>query len=104
MSTPFRVWLFGTFEAQVHGRPLARLRTRRGQWVLALLVLRHGREVERSWLAGTVWPDSAEGDALQSLRQTLADLRQALGEEAARADVAHRAGLSASIWQARRRM
>src|SRR5947199_7162178 len=84
MSAPFRVWLFGTFEAQVHGRPFGRLRTRRGQWLLVLLVLRHGREVERSWLAGTLWPDSAESDALRSLRQTLVDVRHALGEEAAR--------------------
>src|SRR3954453_22750422 len=84
MSAPFRVRLFGNFEAQVHGRPFRRLRTRRGQWLLVLLVLRHGREVERSWLAGTLWPDSAETDALRSLRQTLADLRDALGEEAPR--------------------
>src|SRR4051812_42134985 len=84
MSAPFRVWLFGAFEAQVHGRPLPRLRTRRGQWLLALLALRHGREVERTWLAGTLWPDSSESNALRSLRQTLADLRQALGGEADR--------------------
>jgi DNA-binding SARP family transcriptional activator len=84
MCAPFQVWLFGAFDAQVHGRPLPPMRTRRGQRLLALLILRHGREVDRSWLAGTVWPDSSESDALRSLRQTLVDLRHALGEEAVR--------------------
>src|SRR3954453_5315475 len=84
MSAPFRVRLFGNFEAQVHGRPFRRLRTRRGQWLLVLLVLRHGREVERSWLAGTLWPDSPEPQSLLSLRTSLKDLRRALGSEAGR--------------------
>lgn len=84
MSTALRLRLFGSFEARVHGSPLPRLRTRRGQWLLALLVLRHGREVRRSWLAGTLWPDSSETHALRSLRQTLVDLRRGLGTEAFR--------------------
>lgn len=81
MTCPFSLQLFGAFDARVNGRPLPRLRTRRGHWLLALLVLRHGREVRRRWLAGTLWPDSPESQALRSLRQTLADLRQALGAE-----------------------
>ena len=75
-SSPLKVCLFGAFDAHVHGQPLPRLRTRRGRWLLALLVLRHDREVERGWLAGTLWPESSERDALRSLRQTLADLRR----------------------------
>jgi predicted ATPase/DNA-binding SARP family transcriptional activator len=54
------------------------------QWLLALLALRHGREVERSWLAGLLWPDSSEGAAFASLRNSLKDLRRALGAEAGR--------------------
>ena len=54
------------------------------QWLLALLALRAGREVERDWLAGTLWPDSSQPQALQSLRMCLTDLRQALGSEASR--------------------
>jgi non-specific serine/threonine protein kinase len=71
--------LFGPFAAQVDGSPLARLRTRKGEWLFALLVLRHGREVQRDWLMGTLWPDSRELQASASLRQSLADLRRALG-------------------------
>jgi predicted ATPase/DNA-binding SARP family transcriptional activator/class 3 adenylate cyclase len=78
------VRLFGPFEVRLNGRPLPRLRSRRGEWLLALLVLRHGAEVDRSWLAGLLWPDSSELQALANLRISLADLRRALGPEAER--------------------
>jgi predicted ATPase/DNA-binding SARP family transcriptional activator len=42
--------------------------------------LRHDREVERGWLAGTLWPESDGTTALTYLRQSLTDLRHALGE------------------------
>jgi DNA-binding SARP family transcriptional activator len=75
---------FGPFEVLLDGAPLPRLRSRKGYWLLALLVLRHDREVERAWLAGTLWPDSSEAHAFASLRDSLKDLRRALGPEAAR--------------------
>ena len=61
--------LFGPFDARLHGAPLARLRSRKGQWLLALLVLRHGRPVERAWLAGMLWPDSPPSQALALMRR-----------------------------------
>jgi predicted ATPase/class 3 adenylate cyclase len=76
--------LFGPCEVLVHGRPLPRLRSRKGLWLLALLALRRDRDVERSWLAGTLWPDSDAPQAASSLRTTLTDLRRALGPEAER--------------------
>src|SRR5262249_35003776 len=76
--------LFGPFEARLHGRPIPRLRTRKGEWLLALLALRHSSEIERSWLAGLLWPESAEPQALANLRLSLTDLRRALGPEAVR--------------------
>src|SRR5579871_4565284 len=79
---PLALRLFGPFDARLHGEPLPPLRSRRGQWLLALLTLRHGREVSREWLAGTLWPDSDTPQALSSLRRTLTDLRQALGDQA----------------------
>src|SRR5207249_7023938 len=57
---PLSLCLFGPFEARVNGVPLARLRSRKGYWLLALLTLRNGTEVERSWVAGTLWPDSPQ--------------------------------------------
>jgi len=75
--------LFGRFEAVVDGAPLRRLRTHRGQTVLAYLALHAGKAVDRASLAATVWPLSDPSDALYSLRRTLTDLRQALGEYSA---------------------
>src|SRR5438128_10967811 len=83
-AAPLALHLFGPFEVRLHGQPLPRLRSRKGQWLLALLTLRHGGEVDRSWLAGTLWPDSPETAALASLRNCLKDLRRALGAEADR--------------------
>src|SRR5947209_4953249 len=81
---PLYLRLFGPFEAHLGAQPLPRLRTRKGEWLLALLVLRHERVVERDWLAGTLWPESAQAEALANLRNSLYDLRQALGPEARR--------------------
>src|SRR5262249_34245795 len=58
--------------------------TRKEVWLLALLTLRHGQAVDRSFLAGTLWPDAPEERALAYLRSSLYDLRRALGPEASR--------------------
>lgn len=71
--------LFGSPSVRASGAPLAPLHSRRGLWLLALLALRGGRPLSRSKLAGLLWPDSDETTALQNLRQTLANLRRALG-------------------------
>jgi DNA-binding SARP family transcriptional activator len=81
---PLSLHLFGAFEVRVRGEPMRSGRTRSVDWLLALLVLRPGREVSRSWLAGTLWPESSEAQALYNLRRNLRDLRQALGPEADR--------------------
>src|SRR5260370_30444614 len=58
--------------------------------ILALFVLRHGREysrsggMERDRLAGLLWPESAPSAALHNLCNCLTDLRRALGPEAGR--------------------
>lgn len=81
-TTGLRIELFGPFTVTLDGEPMAKLRTRRGQWLLALLALRARREVDRSWLAGMLWPDATESQALGHLRRTLTDLRTALGSYA----------------------
>lgn len=75
--------LFGPMEVHVSGQPLPRLRSRKGLWLLALLALRAGRDVDRDWLAGVLWPEHREDAARRSLRQSLHDLRSALGPDAA---------------------
>src|SRR5437868_2247008 len=78
------IQLFGPRRVLIDGEPLPRLRTRSVEWLLALLVLRHGRAVDRSWLAGTLWPESDEDQALHNLRDALVHLRRAFGAESAR--------------------
>ncbi len=78
------VRLFGPVEVRVGGEPLRSLHSRKGLWLLALLALRAGRDVEREWLAGVLWLDSDATHARRNLRQSLSDLRLALGPEAAR--------------------
>src|SRR5690242_15083649 len=78
---PLIIHLFGPLSVLIDGEPMPRGRTRSVEWLLALLVLRHGRVVDRSWLAGTLWPDSEETQALHNLRDVLVHLRKALGPE-----------------------
>lgn len=72
--------LFGAFEVRVNGVPIPQLRSRKVQWLLALLVLRHDQPLDRTWLAGTLWPDSTHAQSLYNLRQSLSNLRQTLAE------------------------
>src|SRR5438552_15954756 len=81
---PLTIRPFGPLHVTVRGEPLPRVRRRAAAWLLALLALRHGRTVDRAWLAGTLWPESGESRALQNLRNDLVSLRKALGPEVGR--------------------
>ena len=84
-NTPaLAIKLFGPTEVRVLGEPLPRMRSRKSLWLLALLTLRHDRPVERTWLAGMLWPDAAQAQALSNLAAILSNLRQALGEQKTR--------------------
>jgi DNA-binding SARP family transcriptional activator len=76
----FTIRLFGPFALEPKLEPLSR----KSKWLLSLLALRHGREIDRGWLAGTLWPDTSEELALYNLRRELSRLRRALGQESAR--------------------
>ena len=75
----FKIRLFGPMCVEADSLPIPPLRTKKGLWLLAILTLRANREVSRIWLAGTLWPDSSESQALQNLRHSLSELRKALG-------------------------
>ncbi len=95
---PLAMRLFGPFDVRVQGTPVAHWHTRKCQWLLALLTLRHDRPVERSWLAGTLWPESTQSQAAANLRLSLTHLRHSLGAESYRlhASSAHTLGLELS--------
>ena len=83
-SPPFILNMLGPMEVRVDGASLPHLRSRKGLWLLALLALRQGRAVERTWLVDTLWPQSSECQAHYNLRQCLTDLRRALGVQSGR--------------------
>ena len=76
--------LLGGCDIRVHGSPLPPPRYRKEWWLLALLVLKHDRELSRDTLAAAFWPESDTDRALLYLRRSLTNLRQALGAEAQR--------------------
>src|SRR5262245_33519178 len=84
VDRPLLIRLFGPPEILLYGTPLPAVRTRKVQWLLALLALRAGRAVERAWLAALLWLGSPTSQALALLRRELNDLRRALGPEAVR--------------------
>src|SRR5262245_18603486 len=89
--------LFGPLRVLLDGEPLPRVRTRSVEWLLALLVLRHNRAVERTWLAGTLWPESRESRARQNLCNDLTHLRKALGAESRRIQAPTRDSLALDL-------
>jgi DNA-binding SARP family transcriptional activator len=78
-----QIRLFGAFDVRIDDVPIPPLRSRKVQWLLALLVLRQGQSLDRAWLAGTLWPESGPEQALYNLRQSLSTLRHALGNAGA---------------------
>lgn len=70
--------LFGVTDVEIRGEA-PQLHSRRAMWLLAILAIRRGRPIERQRLAGMVWPESSDAQALHNLRQTLAGLRRSLG-------------------------
>ena len=76
---PLAIRLFGPVEVRVHGKMAPPLRGRKDAWLLALLILRHDRVVDRSWLSRTLWPESAPDDAAYNLRRSLGSVRRSLG-------------------------
>jgi predicted ATPase/DNA-binding SARP family transcriptional activator len=83
-TAPLLLHLFGPLTVRVNGAPLPALHARKQVAILALLTLRHGRPMERAWLAGLLWPENTESQGLATLRRYLTGLRRALGPEAYR--------------------
>ncbi|HVT52178.1 MAG TPA: BTAD domain-containing putative transcriptional regulator [Dongiaceae bacterium] len=69
--------LFGTFSV-THGGAEIKLRNRKGQALLAYLLLSPTHKESRERLVGLLWSESGEERARASLRQTLKELRDTL--------------------------
>jgi DNA-binding SARP family transcriptional activator len=72
-----RIELLGSFRVFDDGRPVARLPTARQQQLIAFLVLHaRGTPVQRQRVAGSLWPESSDAQALTNLRRELHHLRE----------------------------
>ena len=79
-GTRLRLELLGGFRVHTGGRSVTRAPGARQQQLVAYLVL-HGRQaVPRQRVAGILWPDSTEAQALTNLRRELHHLREAWPE------------------------
>jgi DNA-binding SARP family transcriptional activator len=94
-----RVELLGGFRVFIDGRPVPRSPTVRQQQLIAFLLL-HGRgtPVPRHRLAGSLWPESSDAQALTNLRRELHHLREDWPALDARID----AGSRTLAWQEHR--
>ncbi len=69
------------FQAELNGRSLQRFESDNARALLVYLILEADHAHRRSHLAALLWPDHAEKDARNNLRQTLFKLRRTLGDD-----------------------
>jgi hypothetical protein len=77
------IGLSGPLRLVLPGGREVRVRSRKGQGCLALLATGTGLRRSRAWLADKLWSDRGPEQAAGSLRQTLVELRRALGPHGA---------------------
>jgi DNA-binding SARP family transcriptional activator len=75
------VSMLGSMRVTVGGEPVTRFRGDTVQALLAYLVMHPGITFRRQVLAGMLWPDHRESEALVNLRQTLRRLRTAIADD-----------------------
>ena len=72
--------LLGSFDAKLDEQPVTALITGKVRALLAYLVVEADRPHRRETLAGLLWPDYPERSARTNLRNTLSNLRTAIGD------------------------
>ena len=75
--------LLGSFQVTLDGQPVKDFKSNRVRALLAYLAVEADRPHRREALAGLLWPDWPDRDALSNLRYSLSDLRRAIGDRAA---------------------
>ena len=73
----------GCFQVCLDDRPVTDFKSDKVRALLAYLVIEADRPHRREALAGLLWPDRTDRDALSNLRYALASLRRTLGDHAA---------------------
>ena len=75
--------LLGSFWAALDGQPIKSFKSNKVRALLAYLAVEADRPHRRERLAGLLWPDWPDKDALSNLRYSLSDLRRAIGDRVA---------------------
>jgi DNA-binding SARP family transcriptional activator/predicted ATPase len=75
--------LLGPFRVTLDGTPATGFKSDKVRALLAYLAVEASRPHHREVLAGLLWPDWSDREALGNLRYALANLRQAIGDHAA---------------------
>jgi len=75
--------LLGTFQVTLDGQPITGFKSNKIRALLAYLAVEADRPHRRESLAGLLWPDWPDRDALSNLRYALSDLRGAIGDRQA---------------------
>jgi len=76
----YTIHLFREFDATCGDRTINSLGSKKACELLCYLLINRGRPFSRERLAGLLWPETAETQAKQYLRQTLWQLQSALDE------------------------
>lgn len=74
--------LLGGFQAELDGRPVTGFKSSKVRALLAYLAVEADRPHRRETLAGLLWPERPDRDALNNLRYSLANLRKTLDDRA----------------------
>ena len=72
--------LLGSFQAALDGKPITGFKSNKVRALLAYLTVEADKPHRRETLAGLLWPDWPNRDALSNLRYSLSNLRRAIGD------------------------
>jgi DNA-binding SARP family transcriptional activator len=75
--------LLGPFQVTLDGQPVAGVKSNKVRALLAYLAVEADRMHHREVLAGLLWPDWPDRDALGNLRYALSNLRKVIGDRTA---------------------
>ena len=75
--------LLGPIQVTLDGQLITGFKSNKVRALLAYLAVEAGKPHRRETLAGLLWPDWSEREALGNLRYTLSDLRRAIEDRAA---------------------
>jgi len=80
-SPPLQIQCFGGFHVQLGEEPITAFNTDKVRALFIYLVAERGQKFQRSHLAGLLWSDIPEDQAMHNLRQAISLLRKAIKEE-----------------------